>query len=173
MQYYRLNSNSVGSNNTSTQNMLGVGVTLSASAVYDFELIVRMQKTGGTTSHNFQFGFGGTATPDSSTMINYGYTVLDGSTNATGAQINWYGSSTAGVNGGVMNIYNARTTANTYVYFAIRGSFGLNAAGGGTFIPQYTLTAAPGGAYTVFAGSYMKIWPIGVSGANISQGTWS
>ena len=44
---------------------------------------------------------------------------------------------------------------------------------GGTFIPQYQLSAAPGGAYTTQIGSYFKLSPLGVSGSNTSIGTWA
>ena len=42
-----------------------------------------------------------------------------------------------------------------------------------SFIPQYTVSAAPGGAYTTQIGSYIKLSPISVSGANTSIGTWA
>jgi hypothetical protein len=51
------------------------------------------------------------------------------------------------------------------------GTVSVNA--GGTFIPQYTLSTAPGGAYTTAIGSYLSIWPIGAAGANTSVGTWA
>ena len=44
---------------------------------------------------------------------------------------------------------------------------------GGTIIPQYALSAAPGGAYTTQIGSYFKAWPIGASGTNINVGSWA
>ena len=53
----------------------------------------------------------------------------------------------------------------------INGIVKVNA--GGTLIPQYALSAAPGGAYNTSARSYMKIWPIGTAGSNISVGTWA
>ena len=61
-QYYRLDSAVVGSNATGAQSVFGVGVTLSASTVYEFEAVYFMGKTAVTTSHSIAFGFGGTAT---------------------------------------------------------------------------------------------------------------
>ena len=79
-----------------------------------------------------------------------------------------------------MNSYNtassspvtaANSSATVYWSFILKGTVSVNA--GGTFIPQYTLSAAPGGAYTTQAGSYMKISPLAASGANVSIGTWA
>jgi hypothetical protein len=44
---------------------------------------------------------------------------------------------------------------------------------GGTFIPQYTLSANPGGTYNTNAGSYMKISPIQYGTSNTAIGTWA
>jgi hypothetical protein len=55
--------------------------------------------------------------------------------------------------------------------FVVKGVVSINA--GGTFIPQYTLSAAPGGAYSTAAGSYIRINPLSASGANTSVGTWA
>jgi hypothetical protein len=51
------------------------------------------------------------------------------------------------------------------------GTVSINA--GGTFIPQYTLSAAPGGAYSTASGSYIRINPLSASGAATNVGTWS
>jgi hypothetical protein len=67
-------------------------------------------------------------------------------------------------------ITNAIATANQTVYPMIRGTVSI--ATGGTFIPQYSLSATPGGAYTTQIGSYMLIYPIGVAGSNTNVGTW-
>jgi hypothetical protein len=44
---------------------------------------------------------------------------------------------------------------------------------GGTFIPQYKLSAAPGGAYSTNVNSWFSIYPIGTSGSNTSVGEWA
>jgi hypothetical protein len=64
----------------------------------------------------------------------------------------------------------AIATANQTVYPMIRGTVSI--ATGGTFIPQYSLSAAPGGAYTTQLGSYFLIYPLGASGSNTNIGTW-
>ena len=65
----------------------------------------------------------------------------------------------------------ASTTAAVFYKAIVKGTVSVNA--GGTFLPQYSLSAAPGGAYTTAAGSYFKIAPLGAAGSNISNGTWS
>ena len=166
-QYYRLNSAVVGANATGAQSIFGVGVTLSSSTVYEFEILAIFTKSAGTTGHNFQIGFGGTAS-----INNIGYSVIAGyNTGTIPAQIatTVYGlvsnatTATAIVAiGAVDAIFHADT---------IKGTVSVNA--GGTFIPQYTLSAAPGGAYSTVAGSYIRIAPVGASGSNTSVGVWA
>ena len=165
-QYYRLNSNSVGANATGAQNVFGVGVTLVGSTVYEIEIVFAISKTAGTTSHTISFGFGGTAT-----LNNIAYM----------GPFNINTVSSLGVAGGaytftanvasIVALTGAITSANYYLMATFKGTVSVNA--GGTFIPQYSLSAAPGGAYTTLLGSYVKIAAIGASGANTSIGTWA
>lgn len=166
-QFFRLDSGLAGANVNTAQNVFGVGVTLSSSTVYAFEAIQGFSKTAGTTAHTFGLGFGGTATINN---IGYwGFTELEPSFAYTGTS-------------GNMGSFYTQTTANTLAgqttssatatrLIRIAGTVSINA--GGTFIPQYTCSAAPGGAYTTALGSYFLIYPIGASGANTSVGTWA
>ena len=61
--------------------------------------------------------------------------------------------------------------ATRTLFFQFFGTASI--ANGGTFIPRYRMSAAPGGAYSTLAGSYIAIWPIGASGANTSVGPWA
>ena len=166
-QYYRLDAAVVGSNATGAQSLFGVGVTLSASTVYEFELMVAYSKSAGTTSHTFSMGFGGTAS-----INNIGYEVIS-KTNGTSftnlatsdtVQAFIQTASATALTGG-------NTSAALFLVHLIKGTVSINA--GGTFIPQYTLSAAPGGAYSTAIGSYIRINPLGVSGAAINEGTWA
>jgi hypothetical protein len=168
MQYYRLNTAVAGANATGAQNIFGVGVTLAANTVYVFETMFGLSKSAGVTSHTIGLGMGGTATSN-----NIAYLVQRG------------GSLTSYVDtGSTPVVYNqlVQTTTNTTVtgsaanaavfqMFHIRGSISINS--GGTFVPQYSLSAAPGGAYTTAAGSYFLIYPVGAAGSNTSVGTWA
>ena len=165
-QYYRLNSAVVGGNVTTAQSIFGVGVTLSSSTVYEFEMVVYLTKTVGTTAHTGGIGFAGTATLNNIFYNYYGVLsssqMLINSTFCTG-NISSASNTTVTQSSGATN--------PIYWTFVIKGTVSVNA--GGTFIPQYTLSAAPGGAYSTAIGSYIRIAPVGASGSNTSVGAWA
>lgn len=165
-QFYALNSTLAGANATGAQNILGVGVTLVGSTIYQFEAVYAISKTAGATSHTVGIGFGGTATVNN---IGYSFQGLFKSTGFTGVTVP-----------DVMEYI--QTTSNTTVTVAttgtsiqligvLKGTVSVNA--GGTFIPQYSLSAAPGGAYTTAVGTYFKISPLAASGSNVNIGSWA
>jgi hypothetical protein len=166
-QYYRLNSAVVGGNVTTAQSIFGVGVTLSASTVYEFEMEVGLVKTAGATSHTISLGFGGTATINNifhtvATMFNSGTNpMLINGTQTLG----YITTATATA------VTGAGANANIVSALLVKGTVSINA--GGTFIPQYTLSAAPGGAYSTVAGSFISIAPVSASGSNTSVGAWA
>jgi hypothetical protein len=168
MQYYRLNADLAGANVTTAQSTFGVGVTLVASTQYTFEAVIGFTKTAGTTSHSFSIGFGGTATLNN---IAYTATGIVNSTsynpisNTSGQLAQFVQSASPTVLG------SALTPATIFVVATLKGTVSINAAG--TFIPQYTLSAAPGGAYTTSSGSYFNIYPLSASGSNVNIGSWA
>ena len=166
---YRLDSGLAGSNATGNQKVFGVGVTLAGSTVYQFEGVFAFSKSAGTTSHTFGLSFGGTAT-----LNNIAYQ-LNGQMNATGFTVTttaianilpWFIQTASNT-----PFTSAITTAAESVMLLVKGT--VSVSSGGTFIPQYALSAAPGGAYTTAAGSYFKLSPMGASGANIVAGNWA
>ena len=159
--YYRLDSGVVGSNATGAQSIFGVGVSLLASTQYEFEMVFSLSKTAGTTSHTIGLGFGGTAT-----LNNIGYNNI-ANANPAGNTCLVYQVATAASTVLTLSITSATPTYNVM----LKGTISVNAAG--TFIPQYTLSAAPGGAYTTKIGSYIKISPLAASGANVNVGSWA
>jgi hypothetical protein len=168
MQYYRLNSAVVGTNATGAQSAFGVGVTLSSSTVYQFRAVINLIKTAGTTSHTVSTLFGGTAT-----FNNIVYNVSGADGNGT-----WGAGGSGAANRGVainaataVTVSGALTAATQVVWLVLDGTMSINV--GGTLIPQYSLSAAPGGAYSTQIGSYFSIYPIGASGSNINVGTWA
>jgi hypothetical protein len=167
-QFYRLNSNLVGGNVTTAQSLFGVGVTLAGSTVYEYEMNFTLVKSSGATSHTLSMQFGGTATLNNIAYIGVG-------TYAFGALYPQFWSTTGEIigsfNAATINVIDTVASALAYYSLIVKGTVSINA--GGTFIPQYILSAAPGGVYSTFAGSYMKIKPIGVSGENTSVGTWA
>jgi hypothetical protein len=164
-QYYGLNSANVGANATGAQSVFGFGVVLPATLIYQFEGVYCFVKTAGTTSHTLGIGFGGTAG-----ITNIGYSFLE--EEAAGAVNGRY--TTAMGCGFVITtsstvVTGAIASAAQIVIVNIRGQVSCTS---GSLIPQYTLSAAPGGAYTTQIGSYFKISPLSAAGANVSIGNW-
>lgn len=168
-QFFRLDSGLAGANVNTAQNVFGVGVTLSSSTVYEFEAVYLFNKTiGSGVSHTINLGFAGTATLN--TILYYGHSGAVAT--ATFPPANNTNIFLGFVQTAASTISSPAFTGATVTYGVhLRGVVSVNA--GGTFIPQYTLSAAPGGAYTTAANSYMLIYPIGASGANTSVGTWA
>lgn len=169
-QFYRLNTDLAGANATGAQSVLGVGVTLVGSTVYQFQASYILSKIAGSTSHTIGIGFGGTATINNinwQALVNYG----GGTSGYTPWGLTANAATLASNSATNITSTTAITTVGEAYTAVIFGTVSINA--GGTFIPQYTLSAAPGGAYTTAAGSYFKISPLGASGSNTSIGTWS
>jgi hypothetical protein len=168
-QYYSLNTTYAGANVTTVQSIFGLtnGFTLAGSTIYEFESSFWLNKTAGTTSSYVSLLFGGTAT-----LNNINYMIIDdlGSSlgigvTATNVTVSYNNTASA------TQISPADTTATRYLSVFIKGIVSVNASG--TFLPQYQLSAAPGGAWTTQIGSYFKITPLGASGSNIAIGTVS
>ena len=167
-QFFRLNADYVGTASTSAQGIYGssLGVTLSSSTVYAFEMVVVFSKTATATAHSLSLSFAGAATINN---ILYGgvYNALSGVfTSGSGSGPLTFFSNTAAAT----SMGNASATANFNWPMQLRGTVSIN--GGGPFIPQYT-TSVSVGPYSTLAGSYFRIYPIGASGANISVGAWA
>jgi hypothetical protein len=167
-QYYRLNSALVGSNVNTAQSLFGVGVTLSSATVYEFEISFALSKSAGTTSNTLGLGFAGTASLNNILYSCFGLAITS-ITSGPHIGTTSYGSfSTTASN---TNTNMQTTTAALTWGVLVKGTVSVNA--GGTFIPQYTLSAAPGGAYSTAIGSFISIAPIGASGSNTSVGAWA
>lgn len=166
-QFFRLDSALAGANVNTAQNVLGVGVTLSSSTMYAFEAVVALSKSAGTTSHTISIGFAGTAT-----INNISYGIIEKSNTTSFTNLSTTDTVQAFIQtASATAMSGAQTSATVFYLMNIKGTVSVNV--GGTFIPQYTLSAAPGGAYTTAAGSYFLIYPIGASGANVNVGTWA
>jgi len=167
-QFFRLDSSLAGANVNTAQSVFGVGVTLSSSTVYAFEATYVFTKSAGTTSHTFSIGFGGAATINNigyEALYAYSATTLTPGNGSANSMLSYIATaSSTQLNSGI-------TSAAVYQQIVIKGIVSVNS--GGTFTPQYTLSAAPGGAYTTAANSYFLIYPIGASGANVNVGTWA
>jgi len=166
-QFYRLNADYAGTASTSAQGIFGatLGVTLSSSTVYAFEMVVVFSKTATATIHTLSLGFAGAATLNNilyGGVTNYSATAFSSGT--SGSPATFY-SNTASAT----SIGSATASANFNWTTQFRGTVNVNA--GGTFIPQYT-TSVSVGPYSTLAGSYILIYPIGSAGL-INVGTWA
>lgn len=167
MQYFRLDSNLAGANVATAQSVFGVGVTLVGSTQYAFETSVVLTKSAGTTSHTISLGFGGTATAN-----NVLYELLSGGIAQAALPVlrDTLDYSTISTLSATV-VTAAITTATRIQTLRYFGTISIGT--GGTLIPQYTLSAAPGGAYSTVTGSYFAIWPLAASGSNVNIGSWA
>jgi hypothetical protein len=165
-QFYSLNSTLAGANATGAQSVLGVGVTLVGSTVYQLEAVYAFSKTAGSVSHTFGIGFGGTATVNNIAYSFQGLFKSTGFTGVTPPDVMEYIQTTSNT-----TVTVATTGTSIQLIGILKGTVSVNA--GGTFIPQYSLSAAPGGAYTTAVGTYFKISPLAASGSNVNIGTWA
>lgn len=137
------------------------GVNVDGATAYFFEGRLVTTRAAGVTSHTTGLLFGGTATL---TSIDYEVLWRTGDANAAAA-VNGL-RITAATNTAVKA---ASTSATEDTDLNVFGIVRINA--GGTFIPQFQYSVAPGGAPTVKRGTYFRMWPIG-SNTIVSQGTW-
>lgn len=168
-QMYVLNSTVAGSNATGNQSIFGLstGATLTSSTFYMCEYFFSLSKSAGTTSHALSVNFGGTATFNNfNTWVNYVYA-------ATGALPQGSASAAIGNYNGVTGIAGTGAITTAATSYFVRGTAIMSVNAGGTILPQYSLSAAPGGAYITNIGSYMLIYPIAASGSNVNIGTWA
>ena len=163
-QYYALNAaNTLSTAITTVQSALGLtnGFSLAANTVYEVEGLFNLVTTG-TVSHTEAFGFGATATTN---LIGLQITrTTNGSATASVTDSSFSASLTPVVETGAI------TTAQNSTYL-VKGVIGV--ANAGNLNPQFQFSAAPGGAATVTAGSYMKISALAASNTNVSIGAIS
>jgi hypothetical protein len=157
-------NNNTLSDSSSAQNVFSTpaAITLDASTTYMFEAVYYITRAAGTTSHTLStlFSLGGTLT-----SMTYTADTTSTSGNTLGAVSRIYGTgATATV------VTGASTSATENITVILRGIVKTNASG--SFTPQIQYSAAPGGAPTVLANSYIQLVPLGTSGM-VSVGSWA
>lgn len=138
------------------------GATLQSSTTYFLEGTLRTSRAAGAVSHTTSLLFGGTATLTSiewQSVVNTGDVVTNLAANQTTSEV-----ATATV------VKAASTSTTEQISIQVKGIVRINA--GGTFIPQFQYSAAPGGAPSILSNSYFKLYPVGTGGVT-SIGTWS
>jgi len=137
------------------------GVTLAANKTHRFEGFLHLSRSAGTTSHTTSLLFAGTAVISS---IRY-HAVVNGGGATMEAGLNGAGSATT-----AFAITGASTDAAEQVIVKISGV--VRNTTGGTFIPQFKYSAAPGGAPSVKANSFFELVELGADTLT-TVGTWS
>lgn len=158
-----LDSTQTGSNATGAQNWFPTNgaANVEAGTVYEFEGVLNMTRSAGASSHTTSLQFGGTATL---TSILWRASCNTGDTLANAAQ-----NHAAGRSASAVVVKAASTSTTEEVSLHVQGTIKVNAAG--TFIPQFSYSAAPGGAPTMQLGSFFKLTKKG-AGFN-TRGTWA
>lgn len=159
-----LSADATGSNVNTAQPWFPTngGVTVAASTSYFFQGWFWSTRSAGSTSHTTNILFAGTATLTDITWfsnVKTGDAQTIAATNTTGANV---ATST--------NIKAASTSTTENIMFEVQGVVRIN--GGGTFIPQFIYSSAPGQAPTIKEGTYFMMWPIGDNTVT-ERGTWS
>ena len=161
--YYRKNTVTNLNNVTGAQSWLGLtsGVTLAANTIYDFEGEFLLTTTSAT-NHIESLGFALTT----ATVTNIGYSVVR-MPSSTAATAPWQAYLTAATATAVTG-----NVATSIVTYRIKGTMAIGT--GGQVNPQITFgTAAPGAGSTISLGAWLSFIPIGVTGSNVSIGTWA
>ena len=164
--YYRLAADYAGTNVNTNQSLFGKGVPLAASTTYAFEMVFVLQKTAGSTSNNISllFDIGAGTITDVGYFVTGVFRANPASTINTPDVVLYSQVATA------TQVTNSSTTAGVNFTTIVKGTLSVGTAG--TWTPQYKLSAAPGGAYSTLAGSYVNVYPLGPSGAAINVGGW-
>ncbi len=155
--FINLSAAYVATNATGAQKLFNVpangSFTLAGSTTYTLDMLIQMSRTAGVVSHTISLLFGGTATL---TAIAYALTSINSTSTAASlsSDVNaWSAVATAFV------ATAANATAAEHTILRVEGTVRVNA--GGTFIPQFSYSAAPGGAPTVGIGSMIRLRPVG------------
>jgi hypothetical protein len=137
-------------------------VSVEASTSYWMEGLFWSTRAAGATSHTTGVGFGGTATL---TDITWWGLCKEGDTAAIADADLVVANSAANT-----NVKAASTSATENILIWVRGIVRVNAAG--TFIPQFTYSAAPGGAPTIKEGTFLSLTKLGGNTVT-TRGTWA
>lgn len=151
-QFLSLSATQSATNGLSAQTWFpGGGATsfnLAAATSYFFEGILHLAH--GATTHTTALNFAGAATI---TSIKYNFLIASVTENTAGVA-----PLMGTVNQAASTVLNA-TSGATGTQIWIKGIVRINAAG--TFIPQFTWSAAPGVTTQVLLNSFFRIWPVG------------
>jgi hypothetical protein len=137
-------------------------VTVAADTSYFVEGLLHLET--GTTSYSVGLSLGGTATVGSAD-----YCVIAGRP----ATLNERDSSAdITLVSGTANATVTAASGDASTVIRVAGTVRISAGGGGTLIPNFTFSAAPGGTNNVKRNSFFRLTPIGNASVG-SQGAWA
>ena len=167
--FFRLESNLTRAAVTTAQSIFGVGLPVAANTIYAFEIMFAMGKTLNSASTSLSFLFDMGTGPGAGTINNIAYDAFfrgDNSTVYTSFDTpNYVFVQTANAT----SLSGTISSANHTYRARFAGTFSVGTAG--TWTPQF-ITSAAVGPYTVQAGSFVNVYPIGTAGSNINVGGW-
>ena len=164
---FRLDSDLALTGSTSAQSIFGVGCSLLASTVYEFEMVALLKDVGNTTGVTVSIGFNCSNAPNNFHYQFIANWAASASTIVQAPDNMGFLSTTAAT---VLTVSGGSIVANDYFHIQAKGSISVNTAT--TFTPQVTFSSATP-VFTTNAGSYIKLRPIGAAGANTNVGGWS
>ena len=171
-QYYALKSNrTFVPGNANPANVLGVGVTLSASTRYEFTFYINVSQTAGGISPTLAWG--GTAT-SYITQISYQASTLISAFGTEGNGVDLANLQTSNFGTGVNLTQGGpagQAGAGVPVSMKLYGMVDVGSTGG-TFYPEIGWSGTPG-TVTVYALSRMSISPVSLNSGNTSVGLWA
>jgi hypothetical protein len=162
---FRLNADLPLTGSTSAQSIFGVGCSLLASTVYEFEMVAMLKCVGNSTNTNIKIGFNCSNAPN-----NFHYQYIALFENDAGDSIPTTAPDAMGFISTNAATQLSNTISDDYYNIQIKGTISVNSAT--TFTPQVTFNSATP-VFTTNAGSYIKLRPIGAAGANTNVGGWS
>jgi hypothetical protein len=137
-------------------------ITLAGSTSYMFEGQYNISSTGVNPA-TLGTSFGGTAT-----VTSISYTAV---TTKAAVGVNVQATFSSFVTTAANTTVTISNSTNN-VTVIIHGIVRINSGGGGTFIPQFQFSTAPGNDPTIALNSYFKIYPVGTNTVN-SVGNWN
>lgn len=167
VQQCMLSSDRTGANDTSNQPIFDAAfdtVTLEADTAYGFELVFTLTRAAGATSHTTALRFDGTAVGTHRGLIFSASTTGDIVGTVSHKRLSGSLNSTT--------IFTAASTSATENLSVLTRGW-IRTSGAGTLIPQFAYSAAPGGAPTILADSYFRIWPVGSGTVTTIGDYWS
>jgi hypothetical protein len=164
--FLSLVSNQTGSNSASAQTWFPGGgattLTVPGTTTYMFEGTLRLVRSAGDGStHNIRLDFNS----GSATFSSLSYFAIAMHTAGPVAPV-----MTRVDTGGDSIVTSSDNTTNENNIIFVKGI--MRVSTGGTIIPRFRYSVAPGGAPTVGFNTYIRFWPVG-SNSVLSFGPWS